>query len=189
MVVALVKFWVILVWVQMPSSTIDHFYLQALNLQRLPFFPKHHSKFQWRGGGSPTAASSGAATSTPRKYRHLDVQEEYSRERSGAFDQRIPYQWMDQITQQLKTHYRSDKINRGIDKFSNSPSFDESHYANASTSIPVLEPPIRKKKHQHLVSNVNELRSKILDDGLALQNLKIEEHCFSIHYQLHRYVF
>lgn len=176
--------WVILVWLHMPSNKIDQYCLQALNLHRLPFLPKRHTKFEWRGGGSPIAASTSAATtSSPRKYRHLDVQEEYSRERSGVYNHFLPYQWLDQITQKL----RPQDVNEGnigeFDKSLISSSKKISNIAEqsipqnfneTSIPIPVLESLLRKKQHLHIVSNVNALRGKILDEGLSLHEVKIE---------------
>lgn len=168
----------------MSSNEIDQYCLQALNLHRLPFLPKRHTKFEWRGGGSPIAASSSVTTtSTPRKYRHLDVQEEYSRERSGAYNNYLPYQWLDQITQKLRPRNGNEGNIGDVDKSLISSAMKVSNVAEqslqqtcneTSTPIPVLESLLRKKQHQHIVSNVKELRGKILDEGLSLQNVKIE---------------
>ena len=171
MVFALVNVWVILVWLHLPSNKIHRNCSQALNLQRLSFLPKHRSTFQWRGGGgSPTAVSSSTATSTPRKYRHLDVQEEFARERSGAFEHHLPHQWLDRISQAV-TPQRGHEDDSQLSGPAPPPKANE---ATTPIPIPLLQSLLRKKQHQHIVTNVNELRSKILDDGLALPNVKVE---------------
>ena len=179
--VTLVHVWVILVWLHFPSSNFNQYCLQALNLHRFPFLPKHSSTFQWRG--NPAVVSSHTATSAPRKYRHIDVQEEYARERSGVHDYYPPHQWLDRIRQKLKPLHRNVSARAVTDEFPSASLLNESklqgralplNSSEASTTVPVLESLLRLKQPQCIVTNVNELRSKILDDGLALSNIKIE---------------
>lgn len=175
MVFAFVNVWVILVWLHLPSNKIHRNCLQALNLHRLSFLPQHRSTFQWRGGGgSPTAVSSSTATSTPRKYRHLDVQEEFARDRSGAFEHHLPHQWLGRIKQTVKPQRRHGDDSGAIDDSQLPGPAPPPKTNEASIPIPLLQSLLRKKQHQHIVTSVNELRSKILDDGLALPNVKIE---------------
>ena len=202
MIAALANIWVILIWLHFPGNNIDDYCLQALNLQRFPFLPKYSTKIPWRGGaGGVTTGSPITSTSAPRKYRHLDAPEEYARERSGVYDHYLPgNQWLGRIRRNINSR-RSDGANgnAAIEKFAIASPLISSQLIeqtlllenndaatplpvlamlvkNNSTpkSVPVLESLQRKKQQQHIATNVHELRSKILDDGLALQNVKIE---------------
>jgi hypothetical protein len=191
MSVALANFWVILLWLHLPGNTFDQYCLQALNLQhRLSFFSKHeyHTNLRWRGGGTSTGTGSSTTTTTPRKYRHFDAPEEYARERSGAYDHYLPgNQWLGRIRQRITPRRRND----GTSVVTKQQSFRPNGNYTSATLIPVSEVivnnhsstkaisvlesmPRRRQQQTHIVTNVHELRSKVLDDGWALQNVKIE---------------
>jgi hypothetical protein len=167
--------WAVLFWTHIACSNVDQYHLHALHF-RGQLFPKHRIV-------------------APRKYRYLDVQEEVSRERSGVLEQPFLQPWMDWIRTRQQPD-QEDNTADGIDK-----AIAEESVASTSTQqqlqplapqscvntdneseaatlpLPFLGSRMRKRwinQRRHMVTNVHELRSKILDEGLPLQSLTVE---------------
>jgi hypothetical protein len=170
---------IVLVWLYMTNSNIDQYkyHLNAWTFLGIPFIPKRGRDCQWqrnRGGIGSIIVSSSTATSTPRKYRHLDVQEEYARERSGAQKPYLPGNWFDRISQRLTPQLHQKDDAEAAQDASRSAMQQIRRLKGDATIRQPCSDLIRGKNHQHVVTNVHELRHKILDEGWALQSVKVE---------------
>jgi hypothetical protein len=174
--------WVVLVWTHIVLSNTEHYQLYALKLYVLPgVLRKQGSRWNEDDRVAPTAASKSMASDTSRKYRHIDIDEELTRKRGGVRQQSFRRQWFDRLSP-----VKSDR-----EQIANNEAkhLQEQHtvpfrrkwfgVANTSTTTTSVSPVLDSKrmsyrKHQYVVSNVRELREKVLDEGLPLQKVKIE---------------
>jgi hypothetical protein len=170
---------VVLVWTQILLSNIEQYHLNALQLHVPPGVLRQQGS-RWNDDDriAPTAASKLIAADTSRKYRHLDIDEELTRKRGGVRQQSFRRQWFDRL---LRVNFNREQIvNKDVNQLQEHATVPlrlPLIYLNSSTSrgSSILESRrTRHRKHQDVVSNVHELREKILDEGLQLQDVKID---------------
>lgn len=166
---------VFFIWTQIVLSNIEQYHLNALKLHIPPGVLRKQGD-RWNDDDRivPTAASKSITADTSRKYRHLDVDEELTRERGKVLQQSLKRQWFDRI---LPTKSLVNKNVKQSEEQATAPQRLPLMYSNetSTSGSPVLESiKTRNQKHQYVVSNVHELREKVLDEGLQLQNVKID---------------
>jgi hypothetical protein len=156
--------WAVLFWTHIACSNVDQYHLHALHFPG-QLFPKHRIV-------------------SPRKYRYLDVQEEVSIERSGVLEQPFLQPWMDWIrTRQIDKAIAEESVasistQQQLQPLAPQSCVNTDNESDAATlPLPFLGSRIRKRwinQRRHMVTNVNELRSKILDEGLPLRSVTVE---------------
>jgi hypothetical protein len=109
----------------------------------------------------------------PRKYRHLDVQEEFAQRHSGV---RVIQPLLDLSTATLHNRPLNsrDRIKKDL---SSTPTFPwNTNDRLKNSGLPRSETTRRGRKHalqQQIVSNVHELREKVLNENIPLRDLKV----------------
>lgn len=136
----------------------------AINLDALNFrVPLQRRGQQQHGGICNTPAA-------PRKYRHLDVQEDFARQRSGAL---VPL--LDLSTAALPRPLNSRaRVKNDLSSTPLSKSLSNKDLPNDNNPRAEKKRRRRGSRAQQIVTNVHELRKLVLDENIPLRDLKVE---------------
>lgn len=163
-------------------SNIELYHLNALKLHVPPgVLRKQGSRWNDDDRIAPTSASQSVTADTSRKYRQLDMDEEWTRNRGGVRKQFLPLKWFDRrfVPYPIKSD-SEQAVRNDANQREEQPTIPfrrpcANSNESATSGSPVLESKRKRhRKHQYVVSNVHELREKVLDEGLHLQHVKIE---------------